>query len=338
VIPRMGKSEKSGLPVLAVDLGGTKILTAIISDTGRVIAKKRHTTLADEGPQKVINRLSSAIDQILSLNNIGPSQLDSIAIGAAGAVDSDKGVITLSPNLRGWNDISLGGIIQEQYQVDTFLLNDASAAALGEHRFGVGRGTRNLVLLTVGTGIGGGIIIDGELYLGSNGSAGEVGHMVIDVNGPRCACGQIGCWEALASGTAMARDAIRRIGQGERSSLVGVVGGKMESITAEKIGVAAKDRDALAMDVVRRAATYLGIGITNLVNIFNPDMIVISGGVAKLGDLLLGPARQVVEERAFPIAARTAHIVAAQLGGEAGVCGAAIFAREQKARSQNKGK
>jgi len=328
----MRKSEKSGLPVLAIDLGGTKIFTAIISDKGQAIAIERCTTVANEGTKSVIDRLLSAVGQILDLNNVEPSQLNSIAVAAAGAIDSDRGVVTLSPNLPGWSDIPLADIIQEKYQVDTFLLNDASAAALGEHRLGVGRGTENLVLLTLGTGIGGGIIIDGELYLGSNGSAGEIGHMIIDVNGPRCACGHTGCLEVFASGTAMARDAISRISHGERSSLVVAAEGKIEDITAEKIGVAAQDGDSLALDVIHKAATYLGAGMVNLVNIFNPDMIVVGGGVSGLGDLLLEPARQVVKERAFPIAVQTARIVTAQLGEEAGVYGAAIFARGQRAR------
>ena len=326
----MQKPEKRGLPVLAIDLGGTKILTAITSNNGQVIAKERCTTLADEGPQSVIGRLFSAVDQILTLNNMEPSQLDSIVIAAAGAIDSDRGLVTLSPNLPGWSDVPLGDIIQEKYQVDTFLVNDASAAALGEHRFGVGRGTKNLILLTVGTGIGGGIIINGELYLGSNGSAGEIGHMTIDVNGPRCACGYTGCLEVFASGTAMERDAISRITHGEKSSLFEAVEGKIEDITAEKIGVAAQDGDSLALDVIHKAATYLGAGMENLVNIFNPDMIVVGGGVSGLGDLLLDPARRIVKERAFPISARAVRIVTAQLGNEAGAYGAAIFALKQK--------
>ena len=328
----MQKSKKSGLPVLAIDLGGTKIFTAIISDKGQAIAVERCTTMASEGTRSVIDRLLSAAGQILDLNNIEPSQLDSIAVAAAGAIDSDRGVVTLSPNLPGWSDIPLADIIHDKYRVDTFLLNDASAAALGEHRLGVGRGTDNLILLTLGTGIGGGIIINGELYSGSNGSAGEIGHMTIDVNGPRCACGCTGCLEVFASGTAMERDTISRISHGERSSLVEAVEGKIEDITAEKIGVAAQDGDSLALDVIHRAATYLGAGMVNLVNIFNPDMIVVGGGVSGLGDLLLEPARQVVKERAFPIAVQTARIVTAQLGEEAGVYGAAIFARGQRAR------
>jgi glucokinase len=330
----MQKLEKHKLPVLAVDLGGTKIITAIISNSGQVVAEDRCLTLADEGVSPVIERLFAAIDSLLNRNNMEPSQLGGISLAAAGAIDSDKGVITLSPNLPGWCDVPLGDMVRERYRVDTFLVNDASAAALGEHRFGAGRGVSNLILLTLGTGIGGGIIINGEMYLGACGSAAEIGHMVIDVNGPECGCGNRGCLETLASGTAVSRDAVRRINQGEKSSLVAMVSGKIEDITAEMVGTAARKGDSLALDVLSQAGTYLGVGLANLVNIFNPEMIVLGGGMAELGGLFIDPARRVVVERAFPISAGAVRIVTAQLGNEAGVYGAAIFALEGVMRKE----
>ncbi len=322
----MKGAEKSGLPVLAIDLGGSKINIAIISGNGQVIAEERCPTLANEGVLPVINRLFSAVDNLLSRKNMGLSELDSISLAAAGAIDSAKGIIALSPNLPGWRDIPLRDIVQRKYPIDIFLVNDASAAALGEHYFGAGRGINNLILLTVGTGIGGGIIINGELYTGHCGGAGEIGHMTIDVNGPKCNCGNVGCLEMLASGTAIAREAIRRVSGGEKSALLEMAGGRIDAITAEKVGVAARDGDAVALDVILKAATYLGVGMVNLVNIFNPEMIIVGGGVARLGDLLLGPARRLVRERAFPISAESVRVVAAELGNEAGVYGAAAFA------------
>lgn len=181
-------------------------------------------------------------------------------------------------------------------------------------------------MLTVGTGIGGGIIIEGKLYNGTVGSAGELGHMTIDVNGPLCNCGNTGCLEALASGKAMARLAKRRIIQGEKSVLVEMLAGKVDNITAEQIGIAARQGDKLASEVVSDIATYLGVGMVNLVNIFNPEVLAVAGGMAKLGDLLMEPARRIVKERAFPISARTVKIVTARLGDEAGVLGAAAYA------------
>lgn len=323
------KGEKQALPVLAADIGGTKILAALVTRDGQVLAKERRPTMADKGPQTAISQLFSALDSLLSLRKMVPAQLHSLSIACAGGIDTARGVVTTSPNLPGWIDIPLRDVVKDRYRVKTFLLNDSSAAALGEHRFGIGRGTQNFVLLAVGTGIGGGIIINGKLYSGTVGSAGELGHMTIDVNGPVCNCGNTGCLEELASGRVMAREAKRRINQGEKSALVAMMAAKIEDITAEKIGVAARHGDKLASEVITDAATYLGVGMVNLVNIFNPEIIAIAGGVANLGDLLLEPARRIVRERAFPVAARAVKIVTAQLGDEAGVLGAAAFAFEQ---------
>jgi glucokinase len=320
--------ESRELPVLAVDIGGTKIVAAVISSRGKIVAKEYHLTLAGEGTQAVINRIFSAIDHLLGVSNIALSQLHRISIASAGAIDFAQGVVTFSPNLPGWHEVPLRDIVKRKYRVNTFLINDADAAALGEHEFGAGEGVNNLILLTVGTGIGGGIIINGRLYPGPSGSAGEIGHMTIDVNGPRCNCGNIGCLEMLASGTAIAREAIRRISEGERSVLTEMVAGKIENITAEKVEVAARGGDSLALEVISQAATYLGVGMVNLVNIFNPEMIIVGGGVAKMGELLLEPARQVVKERAFRLPAQAVRIVPAQLGDNAVVIGAAVFAYE----------
>lgn len=319
------------LPILAVDLGGTKILTALVSRKGKIIARERCLTLADEGPAPVIERLLSAVDSILRLRKLSPSELDSISIAAAGAVDLEKGLVTLSPNLPGWHDVPLAKVVREKYRVKVFLVNDASAAALGEHRFGSGKGVNNLVFLTIGTGIGGGIIINGELYQGASGSAGEIGHMTIDMNGLRGTCGNIGCLETLVSGTTIAREARRRINQGEKSTLKDVVAGKTDEITTEKIGAAARKGDALALAVIAEAGAYLGVGMVNVVNIFNPEMIIVGGAVAKLGDLLLEPARQAVRDRAFPESAQAVRIVTARLGEEAGIYGAAAYASDLRA-------
>jgi glucokinase len=324
--------DKSESPVLAVDLGGTKVVTAIVSRKGQVMAREYYPTLAAEGPGSVINRIHAAIDRLLWANGVSVSELHSISVACAGAIDMSQGLVTSSPNLPGWCAIPFRDIMREKYGVNTYLINDAKAAALGECSFGAGRGVNNLVYLTVSTGIGGGIIIDDKLYFGSSGSAGEVGHMTIDVNGPKCNCGNIGCWETLASGTAVAREARRRISGGERSSLTETVEGRIEDITAEKVGAAAQLGDSLALDIIGKAANYLGVGMVNLVNIFNPDVIIIGGGMAKVGDLLLNPAKQIVRERAFLVSAQAVRIVLAQLGDYAGVLGAAVFALQQPLR------
>lgn len=316
--------------VLAVDLGGTKIRVAIISERMQVLAREHHDTLADEGPKAVVGRIFAAIDRLLRSNEVSPGQLGSISLAAAGAIDIEQGLVTSSPNLPGWRNVPLRDMVAEKYGVTTFLIHDANAAALGEQRLGAGRGVKNLVYLTVSTGIGGGIIVDGQLYSGARGGAGEIGHMTIDVNGPLCSCGNTGCLEVLASGKAVAREAVRRINSGEQSSLTEMVAGNLATITAEKVSLAAENGDPLANAVITQAATYLGVGLVNVVNIFNPEMIIIGGGLSKMGDRLLKPARQVVQARAFALSAQTVRMVTAQLGDDAGLLGAAIFALSQK--------
>lgn len=322
--------------VLAIDLGGTKIIAAAVLSTGEIISRKYSLTLADEGPRPVINRLSSAVAETMAQARLKTSDIAGIGIAAAGIIDTKEGIVTTSPNLSGWRDVPLRDIIAERLGLTTYLINDASAAALGEHRFGAGRGVDNLIYLTVSTGIGGGIIIDGELYLGADGCAGEIGHMIIETHGPQCNCGKFGCLEALASGSAMTRESVRRLNQGEKSSIIRLVDGRLESITAETVSLAARQGDSLACDIVARAANYLGIGLANLVNIFNPELIVIGGGVSKMGNMLLAPARKAVRELAFKLPARTARIVRARLGSNAGIIGAAVYVFEQQPKGGRK--
>jgi glucokinase len=325
-----GRIEK---PVLAVDIGGTKIMTALFTSGGKMMAREVTPTLAGESAPTVIERLCRAIDSILEHNNLVMARVAGIGVACAGGIDSTNGVVvTPSPNIKNLVNVPLADILREKYGVGVFIVNDASAAALGEYRYGAGRGVKDLVLFTLGTGIGGGIIADGRLYLGARGGAGELGHMTVDVNGPACGCGNTGCLEMLASGRAVERDVISRLKKGEKSILLNMVNGEIEDITAEQVGAAARNGDPLALEVLARAAYYLGIGMVNVVNIFNPEMVVCGGGMAELGDLLIGPGRRMVNERAFSISSQAVRIVTAQLGNEAGVYGAAAFARERMTR------
>jgi glucokinase len=315
---------------LAVDLGGTKIITSVILSTGEIKCRKYSLTLANEGPRQVIDSLSSAVAETMARAKLETPDIAGIGIAVAGVLDIDRGIVTTSPNLPHWHNVPLRDIFADRLGIVTYVINDASAAALGEHRFGAGMGFENIVYLTVSTGIGGGIIIGGELYSGADGCAGEVGHMTIEADGPQCHCGNFGCLEATASGWAVAEEATMRISRGERSSIIELVNGKVENITAETVAMAARRGDQLAADIVTKAANYLGIGLANLVNIFNPELIIIGGGLSKMGDMLLKPARKVVKERAFQLPARTAHIVRARLGSNAGIIGAAAYVFDQE--------
>jgi glucokinase len=326
-------TSRDNWPVLSVDIGGTKVLIALFSPDGQILARDVIPTLVKQGVNSVIERIHSAIDSLLIQKQLAPPQLCGIGIACAGGIDTGRGmVVTPSPNMPGWENVPLRHIMEEKFHIESCVVNDASAAALGEHRFGAGRGVNHLVLLTLGTGIGGGIIADGRLYLGAVGAAAELGHMTIDADGPKCRCGNTGCLEMLASGTAVARETVNRLNKGEKSSLVQMVGGNLGKITAEQVGRAGRKGDALAIDILSRAAYYLGIGMVNVVNIFNPEMIVIGGGMAGLGEMLIGPGRRMVMERAFSISSGIVRIVTAGLGNDAGIYGAAVFARESAKR------
>jgi glucokinase len=317
-------------PVLTADLGGTKMVIALVSPDGKIVDRHRQPTLAKDGPETVIQRLYSSIDLLLDKNNILPRQLDAMSLGIAGIIDTRNGIVDKAPNLPGWENLKLKDKIYERYDVPVYILNESDAAALGEHRYGAGKGLKNIALITLGTGIGGGLVLDGKLFLGSSGSAFEIGHMVIKDNGPECGCGKNGCLETLASGTAIGREARRRITEGETSMLLDMVKGSIENITAEKVHEAAKQGDPFSLRILAGASHYLGLGIINLVSIINPEMIMVGGSVAQIGNLLLDPVRQMVKDKTFPLMVKNLKIVRARLGEDAGLVGAAAYALDQK--------
>jgi glucokinase len=309
--------EKLEKMIVGVDLGGSKI-NAILSDArGNISKQVLKDTLAKEGPDAVISRVIACIKQVASSTNIV-----GIGIGAAGACDVESGIITLSPNLPGWHNVQLRDIIQREYNIPVYLDNDANVAALGEYYFGGVTGVANLLYVCIGTGIGGGIIIDGQLYHGASGSAGEIGHMTIDINGTRCPCGNFGCWETLASGTALAREAVKQIKAGAQTSILDFADGQLDEVSANRVFLAAKEGDRLAKEMISQTGYYLGIGLVNLINIFNPPLILIGGGLARMGQMLLEPASKVVNERAYELPAGAARIEMARLGADAEALGA----------------
>lgn len=312
-------------PILAIDLGGTKIVTALVSPEGEIVAREFTPTLAEEGTLAVIHRMMATIDSLINQANTPRSYFSTLAIAAAGAINSEEGIVTASPNLPGWDNVPLREMVRKETGLETFIINDASAAALGEHCFGIGKIVNNLIYITVSTGIGGGIIINGKLYTGVSGSAGEIGHMTIDVNGPRCNCGNTGCLEVLASGKAVAREALKSIEHGAKTIILELAEGEPQNITAQTVSTAAQKGDELASAIISKAATYLGVGMVNIVNIFNPEMIIVGGGMAKMGDMLIDTARKVVAERAFHLPTQHVRIVPSQLGDNAAVIGAAAF-------------
>ena len=315
--------------ILGIDLGGTKIASAVVDDRGAVLSRDQSPTLAAQGPKVVIETLLKSGRRALERAGISAADVSSIGIGAPGVVNAATGIVHTSPNLPGWQDVPLREILERELGKTVFVINDAKAAAVGELKFGAGRGSRHFIYITISTGIGGGIIIDGQIYTGATGMAGEIGHMVIDDKGPLCSCGNRGCWEMLASGTALAREARRRIESGAISAIIDKAGGDLDRIDAQAVHTAAIDGDGLAVELIQRIAYYIGVGLANIVNIFNPERIVIGGGLANIGDRLLKPAYEEAGRRAFSKPFQAVRFVAAELGGDSGAIGAAGYARQQ---------
>lgn len=310
---------------IGVDLGGTKILTALVDERGEVIARVRVAT-PTTGPDGVVDAIVASVAELSRKSGISPRSALGVGVGAPGPLDPDTGIVFEPPNLPGWRDVPLAAIMAERLGVPAFLENDANAAAMGERWVGAGRGVDDLVYLTVSTGIGGGLILAGRLYRGVSGTAGEVGHMAIARDGPRCGCGRIGCLEAMASGTAIAREARLAVERGSPTVLSQVA---PEAITSEDVAHAALGGDPLAREIFAGAAAALGTGITNLVNLLNPALVIVGGGVTRAGELLFAPVRRIVQEEAFERPWAAVQVVPAALGDDVGVIGAAAVAYER---------
>ncbi len=308
---------------IAIDLGGTNIRAAQCTADGQILARTSHPTLPTEGEKAVIERITSAIHEVWPAN----ANVCAMGISAPGPIDPRRGVIISAPNLAGWSNVPLRNILAEACHVPVRLGNDANLAALAELHFGAGQGYNDMIYLTLSTGIGGGVICNGRLLLGAKGLAAELGHLSVDLNGPRCKCGNIGCVEALAAGPAIARTALARIEAGESSSIPGLVGGDLARVSAETVGHAALAGDQLAQSVIAGAGRAIGQNIVNLLHAFNPGIVICGGGLTKMGNLLMEPIRQTVAERVM------AHdylveIVLAQLGDDVALLGALALAME----------
>lgn len=310
--------------VVGVDLGGTRFRVALIDSAGTIHESFRTFTHADQGQPAVMQRIYEAVDGIIA--PVGIEQIRGIGFAAPGPTDPWTGVMYNPPNLPDWNNVNVKALMEERFGVPCFVGNDANIAALGEHRFGAGCGTHHMIYITVSTGIGGGVIINDELLLGWRGLAGEVGHITVAPEGPQCGCGNFGCLEAMASGTWVARRAADRLRAGVKSSLTEMTGGDFSRLNTEMIVVAANQGDPFASEVMDEAGTYLGIGCADLINLFNPEMIVIGGGFSQAGPLLFGPLKRTVGWRAMAPLREGVRIEHAALGDDVGVLGAAALA------------
>lgn len=312
--------------IVGVDLGGTNIVVCAMSADGtQQHGLHDEPTRAHEGTDAVISRMARMVNETVAITmretGVSREAIRGVGVGAPGPLDREAGIVFVAPNL-GWHNVPLRARMTELTGLDAAIDNDANCATFGEWWIGAAKGGRNVIGVTIGTGIGGGLIVDGKLYHGSSDSAGEIGHVTIDQTGRRCGCGNYGCLEAYASGTAIAERAREALAYDQASILPDLVGGDVSKITAATVYEAAATGDAIATEVVRDTARFLGTGLANLLNIFNPDVVVISGGVTQAGEALFGPLRTEIRRRAFKSSVDACRIVPGTLPGTAGVVGA----------------
>lgn len=326
------RTDAAGRYIVGVDLGGTNIVVGAMTADGREQhAMHSIPTRADLGGDGVVERIVQLCERVIAetraATGAGREAFLGVGIGAPGPLDRENGIVIVTPNL-GWRDFPLRDKVGGPLGLPATLDNDANCATLGEWWIGAARGAKHVIGLTIGTGIGGGLILNGELYHGVSDVAGELGHITIDATGRRCGCGNYGCLEAYASGPAIAERAREALAGGEHSIMPSLVDGDLAKLTAATVYAAAHQGDELAGHVVRDTAKFLGIGVANFLNIFNPEVVVIAGGVTQAGDALFEPLRAEVRRRAFAPAVEACRIVPGELSGNAGVVGAvATFAQ-----------
>ena len=308
---------------IGVDIGGTNIKIALVDLEGKIVYSNTTPTRADLGYEHTLGNIKLAISDLMKETNETKDTIEAIGFGFPGQIDYQAGVVRLLPNMPGWVDIPVADIMQKEFGIPTRLDNDVRVATLGELKYGAGKGCTNLVCITVGTGIGSGLVINGKLARGAKNAAGEIGHIKLSMyDGPLCGCGDFGCFEAYASGPAIVQMAKEYIMGGKSSKFKELA---TEELSPYIVAQAALQGDVVAKQIYRKIGEIIGLGLTSVINLLNPERVIIGGGVADAGEILLGPVREVVAKRAMPIQAKSVEIVPAVLGNTAGVIGASLL-------------
>jgi glucokinase len=316
--PADSDAVRAEAPVLGLDIGGTKLAAGVVDASGRIHSFAAEPSRAEEGPDPTLTRLFDLGRRAVDESGLAAAEITAVGIGCGGPLDTARGLLIAPPHLPGWRDVPVCELAAQAYERPVTLENDATAAAAGEHRWGAGAGARNMVYLTISTGVGGGVVIDGQLYRGSHGNGGELGHVTVDWYGRECrGCGRRGCLEAYVSGTSIA----------ERAREAG-----LDLETAEQVAAAARSGDAVAVRVWDETVEALACGLTSIVNLFEPQLVVVGGGVVRSGEQLLGPVRARVRADAMHPACE-AEIVASAFGDRVGVVGAAAIVYDRAAES-----
>ena len=326
----MAEASTKGEYIVGVDLGGTKILSGVFSHSLECIGTAKLSTKSTRGVDKVVERIARAAQDAVDEADLTFKQIAGVGIGAPGAVDFEAGTVIFAPNLEGWKEIPLKKDLEKILGVPVFVENDCNISALGVYVAELKSKPRSMVGIFVGTGIGGGLIIDGELYSGSGHTAGEIGHMVLEISGPKCGCGNKGCFEALASRTAIFQQIKAGVKDGQKTLLTEMLGDDLADLRSGDLRKAIRRGDKFVDRIIEGAAEYIGIATANLVNILNPEVVVLGGGVIEaLADEMMSVIIETAQDYAMPGALKGVEIIASKLGDNAGITGAAVLARRE---------
>jgi len=315
-------NPKQGL-VAAIDMGAMHLSVALGDFSARILEEVETPFQIADGPEKCLQQADRVLQELLQKRGLALSDLSGIGIGVPGPVIAEEGFVMAPPIMPGWDHFPIRTTLEKKWGTSITLNNDAELGALGEWAYGAGRGEKNLAFIKVGSGIGAGLIINQQIYGGTTGSAGEIGHLTVDENGPLCTCGNHGCLEAFAGGHAIASQAKKLVTSGKRTLLSEK---SIDSLTAHDVAEAARRGDLPAQEIVKRSGTYIGIAIAGLINLFNPSTVIIGGGVAQVGDLLTTPIRQAVRERSLRASEHGVKITTAMLGRRSSLIGALVQA------------
>lgn len=312
-----------------IDIGGTSIKFGLFDSNGKVLYREQRPSLVEKGATPLMHLIGNIGERLLYFAADEELNVEYLGVGSPGAIDFSRGVVSgPSPNIPGWEGMEIGPTLSERLNIQVYVDNDANAMALAEGRFGAAAGSDSVVCVTVGTGIGGGLIIRGKIWRGAHSSGAEIGHMSIDFDGPKCACGQRGCIEAFCSSRAMLQRARNRLKDGLTPAFNDVLEGDLKNLTIKKIFAAVGKDDNVAREVIDETGRFLGVGLAGVVNLLNPETIVIGGGIAEGGGGFIDAVTKEIKQRAFSSAVEKLRVVRATLGNNAGFIGAGLLGEE----------
>ena len=310
---------------LGIDLGGTNIVAGVVDENYNIVATAKRKTLAERSNEEILSDMAAAALEAIENAGLKPSDIESAGVGSPGSIDPDKGIVVYTNNI-GFKDVHLAEILKEKTGIDFFVDNDANSAAYGEFLAGAGKGTKDFVMITLGTGVGGGVIIDGKIYTGFNYAGAELGHTVIQMNGEHCSCGRQGCWEAYASATALIRQTKSAMIRFPNSIMWQLVENDINKVNGLTAFDAMRQGDEAGKQVVDNYIYYLSVGVANNINIFQPEVFCIGGGISKEGDNLIAPLNKYYEGDNYGRSLKNKTVIkTAVLGNDAGIIGAAFL-------------